>query len=116
MIPDYLQESAALQPTLAALRAAFHAAPELGNQEFQTAARIEQTLRAIGVETERVTDTAVVATLRGGLPGPTVALRAASADGNESGVTRAIESAVQTTVLAGEGRRLPEDSRAAVSR
>lgn len=76
MIPDYLQESAALQPTLAALRAAFHAEPELGNQEFQTAARIEQTLRAIGVETERVTDTAVVATLRGGLPGPTVALRA----------------------------------------
>ena len=76
MIPDYLQESAALQPRLAALRAAFHAEPELGNREFHTAARIEQTLRALGLETERVTDTAVVATLRGGLPGPTAALRA----------------------------------------
>ena len=76
MIPDYLQEAERLRNTLAALRADFHARPELGNREYKTAARIEDTLHALGIETERVTETAVVATLRGGLPGPTAALRA----------------------------------------
>ena len=76
MSPDYLQEAAALRDTICALREAFHAAPELGNAEFQTADRIERTLRELGIETERVTATAVVATLRGALPGPTAALRA----------------------------------------
>ena len=76
MTPDYLSEAAALGGTLRALREAFHAEPELGNQEFRTAARIEQTLHTLGIETRRATDTAVVATLRGGKPGPTVALRA----------------------------------------
>ena len=76
MIPNYLQEAALLRDDLRALRAAFHAEPELGNQEFQTADRIEKTLRALGIEPERATATAVVATLRGDLPGPTAALRA----------------------------------------
>ena len=76
MIPDYLREAKQLRDTLTALREAFHAQPELGNHEFQTALRIENTLRALGIETERVTETAVVATLRGALPGPTAALRA----------------------------------------
>ena len=40
MIPDYLQEAERLRDTLAALRADFHARPELGNREFKTAARI----------------------------------------------------------------------------
>ena len=76
MIPNYLREAAELQDTLRALREAFHAEPELGNHEFQTASRIEKALHALGIETERVTETAVVATLRGGRPGPTAALRA----------------------------------------
>ena len=76
MTPDYLSQAACLRDTLANLRAAFHAEPELGNREFKTAARIEQTLRALGVETQRVTETAIVGTLRGGQAGPTVALRA----------------------------------------
>ena len=76
MIPDYQQEAAQLQGTILALRAALHAEPELGNREFKTAARIEQTLRGLGIETRRVTETAIVATLRGALPGPTVAFRA----------------------------------------
>lgn len=75
-MPNYLWEAAQLSGTLFTLRAAFHAEPELGNSEFQTAQRIEKTLHALGLETERVTATAVVATLRGGLPGPTAALRA----------------------------------------
>lgn len=76
MIPEYLHEAAQYRNALCTLREAFHTRPELGNQEFQTALRIENTLRSLGIETERVTDTAVVATLRGGLPGPTAALRA----------------------------------------
>ena len=55
MIPNYLQEAALLRDDLRALRAAFHAEPELGNQEFQTADRIEKTLRALGIEPERAT-------------------------------------------------------------
>lgn len=73
---DYLYEARALLPELSLLREAFHAEPELGNAEFKTAARIEAFLRDCGIGTERVTETAVVGTLRGALAGSTVALRA----------------------------------------
>ena len=73
---DYLAEAEALAPELSALRHAFHREPELGNREFRTAERIEACLRALGIETERLLDTAVVGRLRGGRPGPCVALRA----------------------------------------
>lgn len=59
-----------------ALRHQLHRHPELGNTEHHTAALIEEYLRGLGLETARILDTAVVATLRGGLPGKTVALRA----------------------------------------
>ena len=73
---DFLAEARAIGPELAALRREFHRRPELGNREFETAARVERTLRALGIETRRLLDTAVVGRLAGGLPGPTVALRA----------------------------------------
>ena len=76
MIPDYRQEANCLRDTICALRADFHARPELGNREYKTAARIEDALHGLGVETERVTETAVVGTLHGALPGPIAALRA----------------------------------------
>lgn len=76
MTPDFLNEAQAMSGELAALRHALHRRPELGNHEFKTAARIEAFLRDCGVETERVTETAVVGRLRGALPGPTAALRA----------------------------------------
>ena len=50
--------------------------PELGNREYHTAARIEETLNRWGIPTRRLLDTAVVGRLDGGLPGPTAALRA----------------------------------------
>ncbi len=53
-----------------------HRHPELGNQEYHTAELIEDTLRALGIETRRVTETAVVGTLTGGRSGKTAALRA----------------------------------------
>lgn len=61
-----------------ALRHYFHANPELGNREFKTAKKIAARLRELGFEDieEGVAHTGVVAVLKGGLPGPTVALRA----------------------------------------
>lgn len=73
---DYLSEARTLSEPLAQLREAFHRNPELGNHEFQTAARIESVLQDCGIEAARMLSTAVVGTLRGALPGPTVAIRA----------------------------------------
>ena len=73
---QWLREAEELAPELAALRRKIHRCPEVGNQEFQTAETIEACLHACGVETKRLTDTAVLGTLRGGRPGPAAALRA----------------------------------------
>ena len=61
---------------LYALREEIHRHPELGNNEFKTAALVEETLHSLGIGTQRVADTAVVGTLKGGKPGPCAALRA----------------------------------------
>ena len=73
---DYLSAAQAIASNIAALRRAFHRRPELGNREFETAARIEAELARLGIPTRRLLDTAIVARLEGGLPGRTVALRA----------------------------------------
>ncbi|MEM1325552.1 MAG: amidohydrolase [Bacteroidota bacterium] len=54
-----------------------HQYPELSNREFETAKYIEKELRRLGLEVETgVAHTGVVGRLKGGKPGPTVALRA----------------------------------------
>jgi amidohydrolase len=54
-----------------------HEHPELGNHEVRTAALIEKHLLALGMEVQTgIAHTGVVGTLRGGKPGPVVALRA----------------------------------------
>lgn len=54
-----------------------HEYPELSNREFKTAAYIEAHLRKLGLEVKtNIAHTGVVGILRGGLPGPVVALRA----------------------------------------
>jgi amidohydrolase len=59
------------------LRHQMHRNPELGNREFETAALVATELRSAGLEvTEGVAHTGVVGVLRGGRPGPVVALRA----------------------------------------
>lgn len=73
---DYLRQAREIAPELIELRRAFHRHPELGNHEYQTAARIEAWLQSCGIPTKRILATAVVGTLTGGLPGATVALRA----------------------------------------
>ena len=54
-----------------------HAHPELGNREFRTAELVAGHLRALGLEVRtEIGHTGVVGILRGGKPGPRIALRA----------------------------------------
>jgi amidohydrolase len=54
----------------------FHQNPELGNREFNTQKKIAEHLKSLGIETRLMAKTAVVGVLKGGKPGPVVALRA----------------------------------------
>ena len=59
------------------LRQTIHQHPELGNQEVKTAALVAAQLKASNIEVRtQVGKTGVVGVLKGGLPGPVVALRA----------------------------------------
>ena len=73
---DYLEQARGHAPEWEILREAIHRQPELGNQEYHTAALVEQRLQSFGIRTERLLDTAVVGTLDGALPGKCAALRA----------------------------------------
>src|SRR6185312_13110772 len=54
-----------------------HEHPELGNQEIRTAGIIAKHLRSLGMDVKTgVAHTGVVGVLKGGKPGPVVALRA----------------------------------------
>lgn len=54
-----------------------HQNPELGNREFRTAALVAKHLQSLGIEVQtKVGVTGVVGVLKGGQPGPVVALRA----------------------------------------
>lgn len=60
-----------------AWRRDIHEHPELGNREIRTAKIIAEHLKKLGIETkEGVAKTGVVGILRGGKPGPCIALRA----------------------------------------
>lgn len=55
----------------------FHQYPELSNRETKTAARIAEHLKSLGIEVRTgVAHTGVVGVLKGGRPGPVIALRA----------------------------------------
>ena len=55
----------------------FHQHPELGNNEIRTAAIVTKHLKSLGIEVKTgVAKTGVVGILKGGKPGPVVALRA----------------------------------------
>lgn len=68
----------AIEEQLIAWRRDLHQHPELGNREFRTAGIVADHLRALGFDEVRtgVAHTGVVGVLKGGLPGPVVALRA----------------------------------------
>jgi len=65
-----------INPQVVAWRRDFHKNPELGNSEVRTAKVIADELRKLGYEvTTGVAGTGVVGVLKGGRPGPVVALR-----------------------------------------
>jgi amidohydrolase len=67
----------AIMPKVVAWRRDIHQHPELGNRETRTAKIVADHLRALGIEVQTgVAHTGVVGLLRGGRPGPVVALRA----------------------------------------
>ena len=69
--------AAAVEPELLAWRRHLHEHPELSNRETETAKYVAERLRSFGLEPQTgVAKTGVVALLKGGRPGPVVALRA----------------------------------------
>jgi len=67
----------AVEPQVIAWRRELHQHPELSNREFKTAKLVAEHLKKLGLEVQTgVAHTGVVALLKGGNPGPTVALRA----------------------------------------
>lgn len=73
-----MRSTAGLETELVHYRRHFHAHPELSLEEHKTAAFIERQLRDFGIDEIRkhVGKTGILATLRGGKPGPVTLLRA----------------------------------------
>ena len=65
-----------MQDWIIAQRRWLHRHPEHGYKEFQTSEYICQVLKDLGMEPRRMAETAVVADLVGGKPGPVIGLRA----------------------------------------
>jgi amidohydrolase len=77
LAPDLDRLADQLEPKVIAWRHDIHEHPELGNREFRTSALVADHLKALGFEVQTgVAHTGVVALLKGGKPGPVVALRA----------------------------------------
>jgi amidohydrolase len=81
IVPDLEQEirqrAAAIEEKVIAWRRDIHEHPELGEQETRTAGLVAEHLKKLGLEVKTgVAKTGVVALLKGGKPGPVVALRA----------------------------------------
>jgi amidohydrolase len=71
------QEAQRVVPQIVELRHKIHQNPELSNRETQTAELVATYLRSLGLEPKTgIAKTGVVALLKGGKPGPLVAVRA----------------------------------------
>ncbi|MHA7129896.1 amidohydrolase [Algoriphagus namhaensis] len=94
--PKIDQSASSIEQKVIEWRRDIHQNPELGNQEFRTAKKVADHLRALGIEvTEGVAVTGVVGVLKGGKPGPTVALRA---DMDALPVTERVDLPFKSTV------------------
>ena len=102
--PDSLALDAAIaaladrvEPRVIAWRRDLHQHPELGNREFRTAKIVADHLRALNFDViqEKVAHTGVVGLLKGGLPGPVIALRA---DMDALPVTEEVDVPFRSTV------------------
>ncbi len=71
------QEVQRVTPQIVELRHKIHLNPELSNRETQTAALVAEYLKGLGLEPRTgIAKTGVVALLKGGKPGPLIAVRA----------------------------------------
>ena len=85
-----------LEAKVVAWRRDFHENPELGNREFRTSKIVADHLQKLGMEVKtKVAHTGVVGVLRGGRPGPVVALRA---DMDALPVTEEVDLPFKSTV------------------
>ncbi|MFP4267009.1 MAG: M20 family metallopeptidase [Spirochaetaceae bacterium] len=77
---DIGERAAELKEEVISLRRDFHTYPELGFQEYRTAEKVEEYLRGLGLEPQRVAETGVTAVLKGeadgAKDGPVLLLRA----------------------------------------
>ena len=77
LAPNLERLITAVEPELIQWRRHLHQHPELSNREVETARYVAERLRSFGLEPQTgIARTGVVAVLRGGRPGPVVALRA----------------------------------------
>ena len=66
-----------VEPKVIEWRRDFHQHPELSNREFETSKKVAAFLEGLGMEVQTgIANTGVVGILKGGKPGPVVALRA----------------------------------------
>jgi len=71
------RRAAELEQRVVTWRRDIHQHPELSNREFRTARLVAEQLEELGIEVRRgIAHTGVVGVLRGGRPGPAVAMRA----------------------------------------
>ena len=71
------QKAQSLESKVVTWRRDFHQNPELSNREFKTSEKVAAHLRSLGIEVQTgVAKTGVVGILKGGKPGPVIALRA----------------------------------------
>lgn len=93
----------AVLPKVIAWRRDIHQNPELGNREVRTSALVAAHLKALGLEVRTgVAHTGVIGVLRGGKPGPIVALRA---DMDALPVTEEVDLPFRSTAKAEWGGR-----------
>ena len=98
LIADLDSRAKALEAKVVAWRRDIHEHPELGNREERTAKLVADHLKALGLEVRtQVAHTGVVGVLKGGKPGPTVALRA---DMDALPVTEEVDLPFKSTVKA----------------
>ncbi|HEY0672474.1 MAG TPA: amidohydrolase [Longimicrobiales bacterium] len=77
LLPEVERRAKAVEAKVVTWRRDFHQHPELGNQETRTAKLVADHLRSLGMEVRtNVAVTGVIGVLKGGRPGPVVALRA----------------------------------------
>lgn len=115
---DLKNRVADVMPWVHELRWQLHQYPEISLKEERTAALVEKELVAVGLTPQRVTEHGVVALLKGGRPGKTVAVRAdmdalplqektgALYSSKVDGVMHACGHDVHTAVLLGVARLL----------